>query len=110
MRDGNEGMNENYEKTEREQERMRSNMNRSSGYEKKDKPNYKAEAGGGKGVKYWHLKFYTAIVVWLGISFMGLYFPFRMMWIFGGLGFFFMFLIMYADWWYPRFRRWRRGY
>ena len=109
MRDGNEGMNENYEKTEREQERMRSNMNRSFGYEKKDKPNYKAEAGGGH-TRFWHLKIFAGIFVWLAISFIGLSFPFRMMWMFGVLGFFFLFLIIYADWWYPKYRKWRRGY
>ena len=49
-------------------------------------------------------KVMLGVVVWVLVSFIGKTF------IFGILGFCFMILIIYSDWWYPKFERWRRGY
>ena len=110
MKDANEQMNENIERGERQQEQYRRDMNRTHFYEKEDKPNYKVKMGGGRGNKVSHFRFFAGIVVWLFVAYVGFTYFFNSADIFGILGFSLMILIIYFDWWYPKFRRWRRGY
>lgn len=57
------------------------------------------------------LKVVSGVVVWLIVSYIGTaYFPEGLWDFFGIMGFILMILIIYSNWWYPRFRRWRRGY
>jgi hypothetical protein len=57
------------------------------------------------------LRIMTGVVVWLVMSYIGgIYFFGTLSLVFAIGGFVIMFLIIYWEKWYPRVRRWRRGY
>jgi hypothetical protein len=52
----------------------------------------------------------SGVGVWLIMAYVGSMYFIQSAFIFGILGFSLMILLIYSDKWYPRFRRWRRGY
>lgn len=71
----------------------------------------KYRKGGTRRTRISLLRFFAGIIVWIGMSYTGTtYFPEGLWYIFGILGFALGLLIIYNDKWYPRFRRWRKGY
>ena len=52
----------------------------------------------------------SGVLVWLLVAYYGSIYFMPVAYIFGVMGFVFMIMIIYAKWWYPKFRRWGRGY
>jgi hypothetical protein len=110
MKDVNEQMNEDIERGENHQEKLRRDISRNSGGRIVEKPDYKASIGSG-GHKISHFRFFAGIIAWIGMSFIGgIYFSGTLSMLFAIGGIIMLVLIVYSDWWYPKLRRWRRGY